>query len=382
MLDKRLLIGLALMWLGLLIGAIIVLGAGQTQAAFQAGTPSAGPTPTLPPSATPLPDWFPESAVWGSPVISPDGQWVASVRSNQPIQVWRADDPDTIITDDQPLGPYTFFRAWFPDSTAFVIVDSDRGCEKCRHDRLIVYAINGGALERFVYEPLAERNRAFWSAPVWSPAGDQMAVIVGGREIHVLDRAGRPIKTLTAQVTFEGDHIDEVAWTTWGLIYSVRYLPGFPSQEILIYRDSSDAIGGDELLFSGYDYPRILSADYDSPRLIIHHGTNRPGFPHSGEIVILNTETHELEDVLLTHDDQYPYYHALDAEQGHALALTDRAGHLYIYDWRANELRDKHLRVGRLVQWRQDLGALVVMRSPENLDHYTWADSWLEAVAP
>ncbi len=65
-----------------------------------------------------------------------------------------------------------------------------------------------------------------------------------------------------------------------------------------------------------------------------------------------------------------------------AVALTDHGGNLYIYDWRTNELRDKHMLVGRLVQWRQDLGVFVVMRAYEHQEYYTWADSWLETVAP
>lgn len=353
------------------LGALIV--GGTTQIAAAPPLQESTPTPHL---VLPVPEWFAESVSWGSPAVSPDGQWVALVRPNAPIQVWASADPDTIYTDDQPLGPYTFFRAWSPNSSTFGIFDADQGCERCPFDRLIVYMINGGQVARYVYAPTAEPNRAFWLSPVWSPDGRQMAVLVGSREIHILDAHAQLISVLTPP---DGAHLNGIIWTTWGLIYWVR--PENARQAVEIYLHQPDIVAGDELVFSSDANLRVLSADYDSPRLMIHHYTNLPGQPTSGEIAILNTATHQLEEALLTHDDQYPYFSALDGDAGHVVALLDQAGQLFTYSWYADELHDQQLRVTRLIQWRQDLGAFIVLRSPSPQDQ-TFANSWLESVVP
>jgi hypothetical protein len=327
--------------------------------------PAAALTP--PPNGTPVPDWVSGWLSWRSPAPSPDNQWEAVVRRGQPVTVQSLQDPTLIYTDSVPFDDYGFFQAWLPDNTSFVAFEADNGCERCPYDRLILFHINteAGRLDRYVYEPLAERNQAFSNEPVWSSDGEQIAVIVDHKRIVILNRQAEVIDEITPNGPLEANIVDQVLWTSRGWVYVSRNMQDSPQLKS-IYLEH-----GDGLLYSGYDYPRILAAN--APYLMISHNTHRTGFHHPGEITILNMDTHEWEETLLRYGDEYPSYTFEVATTQPLVALLDAHHHLWIYDW--SELHDMHRDALKFVGWREDLNAFLILWGNDDV-------KWLDTARP
>jgi len=150
----------------------------------------------------------------------------------------------TILRDSAPqIIPYTsgpmrnaYVNTWFPDSSGFVLYDADTGCEKCSFDRLIIYRldISQRKMQRYVLEPMVERNTAFWTDVSISPDGSQFAVVVNDREIYIVNRKAEVIRKIMPEPG-QGDRLDWVDWTQYGLLYEISSDQiGMTTQVILI----------------------------------------------------------------------------------------------------------------------------------------------------
>lgn len=158
---------------------------------------------------------------------SPDGNWILKLDKTVTILSTSYEQVSLKQPSDAKLGEYSTFKAWFPDSNGVILFDADHGCEKCAYDRLVVLLINREQmqLQRFVYEPMTERNRSFWGLISWSPDGSKFAVVVDFKELVVLDRQANIIMTL-APALASNEILDHATWTTSGLAYVIRTLNG------------------------------------------------------------------------------------------------------------------------------------------------------------
>ena len=137
---------------------------------------------------------------------SPNGKWDVYLPNRATAVVITSTATNSSFQDDFELGEYHHITSWFPDNSGFVLFDAEKGCQKCPWDKLIIYHINEESANssHYEFEPLTERNKAFWHPIAWSQDGLKFAVIVGGdiggEKIYVLDQQATVLNQLSPQL--------------------------------------------------------------------------------------------------------------------------------------------------------------------------------------
>lgn len=350
-------------------------------------TPRMSITPTSkisnfesPPNATPFkPDWKKDHDTYHSS----DFHWQIYLTENQPISITSLLDGK--ILKDSVLGPYLGWGGWFPDNNGFIVFDADNGCERCPYDRINFFHIDtqSGILKRYVFEPLAERNKAFNFGIAWSPDGSQMAVIVGLKSIYIMDTKGTVIDIIKPTFRTDNTGIDQVEWTNQGLLFLARYYrtyyPPRPQSMYLYSIDLDHPESTQELLLSSLDYPYIVSASPFSPMLLLKQDDKTTCELGCGEFVTFNIQTKIVENVIIKHGGQYPYFSIENSKDRSVVAIqTNSDGdNLFFFYWKQQSLVPQHIRVDKIVEWRQDLQAFIVLRSDT-----ASGKQWLETIKP
>lgn len=310
---------------------------------------------------------------------STDFHWQIHLTYNQPISITSLLDGKTL--KESILGPYYRWDGWFPDNSGFIIFDADNGCEKCSYDRLNLFHIDtqSGILKRYVFEPLTERNKAFWQTIAWSPDGSQMAAIVDSTSIYIIDTKGKVIDII--KPTFETDNtgIDQIEWTDWGLLFLARYYPPMTQPMYLYFINMDRRDFKQELLLNSLDYPYIVSVSPFSPTLLLTRDDNSTCKLGCGEFVTFNIQSKKVENVIIKYGSQYPYYDIVNSKDHSVVAIQTNSddNNLFFFYWKQQNLKSQNIRVDKIIEWRQDLQAFIVLRSDT-----ASGNQWLEAIKP
>ena len=277
------------------------------------------PTPTFfyPVNATPLVSSIEQTQSKPVEFISPNNKWKISFKNDDfPISVASL-YPFTVssLTDQKTYyengantnSKYFVVVSWFPDNSGFIIMDADNEeCEKgCPYDRLIVYQIDpkSDKLQHYVFEPLKERNRSFWSDISWSPDGLRFAVTVDSKEIDILDRKAHPLQQITPDLKNDSEQVVGVQWTTYGLLYMNtdrnQLAQNHAYARILYQMDPAHPNIPPTTLFISEDSPDLVSYDPFSERILVHRVTDVSSNGYKVEATIFNVQTRQFEKSIL-----------------------------------------------------------------------------------
>ncbi len=341
--------------------------------------PWASPTWTifvLPPNITPIPEEY-----WSSlENFSPDGIWkvsldypfAVSVTSLQTKKILQDLAPQTIPFTPGIIPRSYYLESWFPDSTGFIVYDVDSGYEKSAYDRLIIYQIetSQNKLQRYIFEPLEERNTAISGSVSYSPDSSLFAVIVNSQEIFILNRKAEVIQKFKPKLN-NNSIITNIDWTKYGLLYEVRRTQSndkvFQESELRIINIDEQNQSDDLLLsISGFD---IVSVDPYSTRLVIYTSTKR-------EIIIFNFQTLQFEEVLCK-NIEYGYCKVVNTNNQRIFAIRNGkdGDNLYIFDWETRQLINKKYHIEEIIDWREDKQSFIVLQGE-------YPNTWFEFIEP
>jgi hypothetical protein len=336
-------------------------------------------------NATPIPDGYWEF----SRNLSPDRMW--DVKIDYPFAVTvTSTKTKTILRDSAPqIIPYTsgpmrnaYVNTWFPDSSGFVLYDADTGCEKCSFDRLIIYRldISQRKMQRYVLEPMVERNTAFWTDVSISPDGSQFAVVVNDREIYIVNRKAEVIRKIMPEPG-QGDRLDWVDWTQYGLLYEIssdQIGNDNPGNFDLRMIDMTNQTRPDVLLLHTIGWGLYVeSVDPFSPRLVLYDYLPAEVPDVWSEDIIFNIQSRQFEDILCTNREEVPACDIVNAGDQHlfTMRMGEQGENLYVFNWLTRQLIDKKYHIEKIIEWRQDLQSFIVQQGE-------YPDDWLESIKP
>jgi len=319
---------------------------------------------------------------YGGEQFSPDHRSIIFASEDVPVAVVSLTNLKIYQSPSLPaLGDYTNFASWFPDNSGFVIMDADKGCEKCSFDRLRVYQINSknNFLQQNIFEPLKERNDSFWSNISWSPDGSSFAVVVNQQEIDILNRQAQVVEKFLPDLKTNSSWIDSANWTPYGLIYKTRYDNPYPQPQLteLFLLDSAHAELKETRLLTSNAYPEFISYDPFSPRVIIMQDQNPEIFDNKLDFVIFNLETRKLEKVIYTimGGPNTNYKISSDSTMVGMMGNVEE-NNFYIYDWKSQTFFDLHMHIKDILAWDPIAQAFIVLKK-DAAGH-----EWTEAVQP
>jgi WD40 repeat protein len=290
--------------------------------------------------------------------LSPDGVWLAGgIRAvGDSIKIVSISNPESMINiGDDSKDLYQEFISWSPDGT-ILVTQGTKQSGKCAFDRVILYHLEKGQqVKGITFEIPIKENRNCYSAK-WSPDGSKLAI--GGSDIFILDRNGGLIN----QITFDAPYsLRDLYWIdTQTILFVVRY----PKYELHVRNMVS---GEEQILISDNKYFSLVDYDPDTRRVLIGARVDGENRLRLREFSINNNRIVKEIDL-----QGYMLYQPIVSMPSRWIGFTvdvpslGGKRHLYLFDWRHNDLNDYGEVTYLLGWWRTINGFVIVKNDDEN----------------